>query len=337
MNKRAETKWYKVTDAKGRSVHQGFKYSLPGKDGRPGEWHEIEGDLKEHANAFHLTGSPVDHKGVGKTAKTRVFLAETEGETRNSLDGETLLARKVKLVKELSWSEFVPSKAMALLRAAWNADGTCGAMGRSWRRLNSTMQAALHLAIETLAEFHEDDFRRFAKSFNSSYWIGDGEYYYRRAIDGPHGPNPSAYQAIEAWLGREPFIVETDPVREPGRRERLYVGKRLTWFDGGVVTREKMLTVVVTSFDDAKGTVTICAYKRPGKTERWEPDPCAGQSDDAKIARRFTVSHAAIDAHHAAINAARKAANEAKESEAVERSLASLPEVAKPIRSTRGA
>lgn len=198
------------------------------------------------------------------------------------------------------------SPALGLLAYVWKHEGSQG--GKSWRRLNAAMHAALKLAIESLMEFEPDDFKAIYGRFNAGYWIGQGiEGYYSRAVDGPHGPNPSAIKALEKYLGRKPYIVATDCRDE--KRIRLHVGARFDWHDG---LKERVRCVEVTSFQPADGDkpayVVACTYKRPEKAD--------GGYEPRKVDRVFKITHADIAAYHKAIREHKKAWAEKQPAEA---------------------
>jgi hypothetical protein len=301
--KKKAKKWYKVLSRHGRSCSGGeLKWSLPKGDG-PGGWHEVEGPLERCHNGLHLTDDPLPFREAGR----RLFLAEYEGETGGIYYHE-LLCRKVRLVREVNWAELEPSPALTILRQVWRHVGS-GRDDHSWVQLNGAMKRALLLAIEAGFRFDGDDFDRFAREFSPmDKWLGvDGiEHAYQVACDGPHGPNPSAYQAVESWLGREPFLVaETarggsgkDPL---GPKVRLYVGKTFDWRDG----LKKRVKVTVTSFNDEKGHIIACSYKEQTR------ESGSFVYTDRKVDRRFSITRDDIAGYHAAIRDFEKRRREA--------------------------
>lgn len=134
------------------------------------------------------------------------------------------------------------SPAIQFLRLVW--ESTNEENGDSWTRLNWTMRKALHLAAAAGFRFGIDDCKIIDENFRPGYWLGESHYEdtYATAIA---ARNPSAWKAIEHYLGRTPIIADT---LDDGRA-RLYVGSRLRW-RGEVAT--------VTSWND--GYVVACTY-----------------------------------------------------------------------------
>lgn len=316
------TTYYKVLK-NGRSCSGGkMTWSLP-KDGEPGRWHEVDGDLKQCSNGLHLTSEPAYLMGNGTQ---QCYLAEIEGEAIGPFETE-LVCRKVRLVQLVPWEELIPegdgtailevrSPAYRLLKHVWASQGE--GMGHSWDRLNDAMQTALSLAIRSGMAFDVDDFRRFSSDFNSGYWIGaGGEGYYAMAVGSgvwsgsrSHGPNPSAYQSFEKWRGRKPFIVRMNAGDE--KTVRLSVGQRFGWH----VKLKSRAEVTVTSFADGPDAhVIACSYKPK------ERDARGYQIGPDKIDKRFKITHDAIAEYHAAIKDFNKAQAEKAEAEALDRSL----------------
>jgi len=114
----------------------------------------------------------------------------------------------------------------------------------SWRDINGSLQKTLSLAIEARLEFEPDDFKKLSDGYKGHYWMGDGEHYYRQAIE---ARLTSACQSFEKWKGRPPFIFSG---------KRLHVGCSFVW-DGK--------TVHVTSYGhDHRGHYLGCVtYKKP--------------------------------------------------------------------------
>ena len=100
------------------------------------------------------------------------------------------------------------SHARQMIEIVWH-----GAESRSWRRLNATMQSAVHLAIAAGLKFAADDFDYFYKRMNGGYWFGaDHEHFYSAAV---MHDNTSACRAWEKFVSRAPVILD-------GRR--LHIG-----------------------------------------------------------------------------------------------------------------
>jgi hypothetical protein len=290
--------YYKILK-EGRSCNGGkLTWSLP-KNRKPGDWHEVAGDLERCKNGLHLTSEPTYYRDPGKSC----YLAEIEGETVGPY-GDELVCRKIRLVRFVPWKELVPdgdgakpeppakterSPAYRLLAHVWKHEGD--GMGKSWARINDAMQMALKLAITSGMKFDPEDFASFSKDFNSGYWIGDGEHYYAMACarDRQHGANASAYQSYEHWRGRKPFIV-AEEAREGATRIRLCVGQRFDWH----IKLKTEAKVIVTSFDDhaTQPCLIACSYKDAARS---------------KIDKRFKITHEDIVNYHAAIREASKA------------------------------
>jgi hypothetical protein len=289
----------------GRSNHGGnLKWSLP-KDGKPGDWHEVQGPLERCRNGLHLTTDPMafrpnkikDYKSI------QCFEVEYGGDVIEESDWGEIVARRVRLVKQVTWEEITgdspTSPAILLLDHVWNNQGETAGHGHSWRRLNSAMQDAIRLAIESGMQFGEDDFKVIKRDYSPEYWLHI-EGCYARAIEAQHGPNPSAYQAIEKYLGRKPFVVQ---IRSSGSKQvRLHEGARFYWHED----MKKEVFVKVTSFSEVEreidGTKTkvpcviACSYKERSGTG-YEPD---------KIERMFKITHEDIKAYHKAIREHKK-------------------------------
>lgn len=270
---------YKIL-IKGLSPHMKYRYSLP-TDGKPGEWHEVEGPLVRCENGLHLTDVP--NRLYDK--KSQCFLAETDGEILQG--NHEFVCRRVRLLKQVEWVELDPllaiSPAMELMQFTWDHNGE--GMGHSWSRINSAMQKALDLAITCGFRFLPGDFKAFAKEFNSGYWISDGEMSYAKACG--KCPNPSAYQSFETWKGRKPFIVRESV---SGPLARLYVGAHFGWH----VEMKAAINLTVTSFVDHPGEgkkpyVVACSYKAYDRNE------------SRKVDKIFKITHDDIKAYHAAI------------------------------------
>jgi hypothetical protein len=161
------------------------------------------------------------------------------------------------------------------------------------------MQTAVNLAIDAGIHFDEDDFYRIRKSYDSGYWLHI-EGCYSRSIEAQHGPNPSAYQAIEKYLGRKPFIIQRSS--SDSRKLRLYEGARFNWH----IDMKQAVSVKVTSFGTVKRKidgaerelqcVIACSYKERQKTG-YEPD---------KVDKIFKITHDDIASYHKAIREHKK-------------------------------
>lgn len=99
--------YYKVLLAGASPQEKSFKWSLPTKlaDGswKPGEWHEIDGDLNMCHNGFHLTALPHywhnQYFSKGNEDLLEVWIAEYEGEVKDINDDNKICVRKARLVK----------------------------------------------------------------------------------------------------------------------------------------------------------------------------------------------------------------------------------------------
>lgn len=295
----SDTKYYKVL-VEGRSPHMRTPWSLPVR-GVPGDWMSVEGELFRCNNGLHLTSDPIGIRSG--LVNAQCYLAETEGETIGPYNGHELVARKVRLVKRVAWSDLKwvdpepdvdpqpkqepkTSPALELLTHVWKHEGH--GLGQSWGRVNDAMGSALKLAIKAGLRFDPDDFKTFSKDFRSGRWIGDAEWCYSRACGGEyndHGGNPSAVQSFEAWRGRKPFIVRFEPNDKTPKR--LYVGAQFKWADKG-----ELRLVHVTSFNDTKQTCIAVEYE-PG-------------SNRSKISRRHTITHDKIKEYHSLLRESEK-------------------------------
>lgn len=188
------------------------------------------------------------------------------------------------------------SPALQFITHAWDS-----IPHSSWQRLNSGMYSALSNAVGSGMKFAPNDLKTIANDFRSHYWMGDGEGLYAAACGGKRGDyNLSAAIAFETKWGRKPWLWSEDS-KTP---KRLHVGERFTW-QGHFVT--------ITSFDDAKQSITACTYKErdddveyhDGKcrrlvserldkkkflTQRWSPEITERTRETSKIAKRFTIT-----------------------------------------------
>jgi len=290
----------------GRSFHGGkLKWSLP-KDGKPGDWHEIEGTLHRCRNGLHITTNPESFapKKLRERKAIQCYVVEYDGDIIPESSCGEIVARRVRLVREVAWEEVTGeptiSRVLELLDLVWMSQGDTAGHGHSWRRLNAAMQDAIRLAIDSGMEFGEDDFEVIKRKYSSEYWLHI-EGCYSRAIEAQHGPNPSAYQAIEKYLGRKPFIVQRR--WNDTRKLRLYEGARFYWSDD----MKSEAFVKVTSFGTVERTVNgikatvpcaiACSYKTKSR-DGYEPD---------KVDRVFKITHDDIAAYHKAVKDHKKA------------------------------
>lgn len=298
---------YKILD-KGRSCCGGkLAWSLPIGE-TPGDWHEVQGDLVRCRNGLHLTTEP-KHFAPRKLHKAKTlecYLAEYDGDTLPENDSSEIVARRVRLLRHIPWAEidekFAKSPAMVLLDLIWKNQGDTSGHGASWRRLNDAMQKAVNLSIDSGIHFDEEDFYRIRKSYSPEYWLHI-EGCYSRAIGAQHGPNVSAYQAIERHLGRKPFIIQRSA--SDSRKLRLHEGCRFDWH----IDMKSAVSVKVTSFGTVKRKVdgkdrefqcvVACSYKKREGTG-YEPD---------KVDKIFKITHEDISAYHKAIREHKKAAD----------------------------
>jgi hypothetical protein len=89
----------------GRSCHGGdFEWSLPTAD-KPGDWHEVTGELSLCSNGFHLTYAPAAWWVHGQSCE--VYEAEHDGELIGpDNDGtEKVCVRRVRLLRRVSDAE----------------------------------------------------------------------------------------------------------------------------------------------------------------------------------------------------------------------------------------
>ena len=93
-------KLYKILE-KGRSCHGGnLEWSLP--NGKPGDWHEIQGALNMCSNGIHLTDKPAKWFRWNCS----IYEAEYEGEILWDKNESKHCARKVRLLKEVPAPEW---------------------------------------------------------------------------------------------------------------------------------------------------------------------------------------------------------------------------------------
>lgn len=279
---------YKVL-VDGESVHGGtFQWSLPTADG-PGDWHEVEGEVKLCSVGFHLTPDP----SRWWVYNAECYLVEAEGVAGDVDRDSKVVAKRVRLMRRLTWSELEafgiypdgvnrdskpqlamakkklppvppppkqgPSPAMRLVSTVW--ENRCGSTEHSWRRVNQAMHEALSLAISGGLSFAVDDFAEIYRSMRGGYWMGDPEGFFAHAVEEGHR---QACASFEAWTKRPPFIWEG---------KRLAIRASFQW--AGVV-------VHVTSFT-TKGDVpaiVACSYKPRASRHDYSPG----------IEKRFTIT-----------------------------------------------
>lgn len=96
-------KLYKVL-MNGESMYGGdLKWSLPRKRGKgyqPGQWHEVEGDIRVCHNGLHLTSEPYEWYQLG----SQVYEAEGAGESQTEDDKTAFRrARLLRPIPEPAW------------------------------------------------------------------------------------------------------------------------------------------------------------------------------------------------------------------------------------------
>lgn len=99
-----------------------------------------------------------------------------------------------------------------------------------------------------------DEFLKVLIQSGVKFDLADGQLISRFYSEAVIAKNASAYKAIEAHLGRKPFISKPSAIRhyrEIRNPPRLIIGAWFTW-EGEPVK--------VTSFDDKAGTITACSY-----------------------------------------------------------------------------
>ena len=155
------------------------------------------------------------------------------------------------------------SPALELVRLV--SDNAQEVGGHSWTRLNGDICDAVTLAIRAGLRFDEGDFKAFTMIRHGRWILADAaERWYALAVE---FDNRSACRSLELWRDRPIF-------QHPCGSGRLAVGATFAW---------QGERVEVTSFDDAKGTLTAVAHVRDEHGHPVRP---------ARIARRFTISPA---------------------------------------------
>lgn len=149
----------------------------------------------------------------------------------------------------------------------------------SWPKVNSSLRAALNLAIESGMKFARADVAYIHDVFKGDYWFGDGEWILEAAcVTG----NTSATVSFAAWKRRSPFLWHGDIGSDLPKRvrlPRLFVGARF------YLDEERFK---VTSFPDGK-TLIACSY-----TQREGGAPWAPRMVDDKVKSRRTLTAADI-------------------------------------------
>lgn len=133
---------------------------------------------------------------------------------------------------------------------------------KSWQCLNESLSTALKNAIRSGMKFNIDDVSAFPQK---GYWF-HGENAYAQACGAGRGTdNTSFCLSYESHCNRKPWLWP-EATKTPAR---LYVGAKFTWNNQ---------TVEVTSFNDANGSLTACAY---AKKEEYPRRPI----------KRYTITH----------------------------------------------
>jgi len=92
-------KLYKVTGANGESIHGGsLTWSLP-KDGKPGAWAEVTGEIRACERGLHLVGAK--HLLEWVKSGCRIFEVEAEGVIGDAETQTKVVASRVRLVREI--------------------------------------------------------------------------------------------------------------------------------------------------------------------------------------------------------------------------------------------
>lgn len=159
-------------------------------------------------------------------------------------------------------------------------DESMKATGHSWTRLNGVLRSAMSDLIRAGVKFDVDDVADAVNHFGGRYWSSSAEDWYSSACDGVG--NTSAALSLEKYFGRSPFIW-AERTKTP---TRLCVGSDLTW------RGEK---VTVTSFDDARRTLTACSYTNDRSSANYafaayRVIEARTDYDDGSIAVRYSAS-----------------------------------------------
>lgn len=185
--------------------------------------------------------------------------------------------------------ETQPSSALTLMSLLW--DHQEESRPHSWVRLNGQLREGLFLACDIGLRFGIEDFYHFDSRFRTGYWYGENglETFYARAV---FFSNNSAWQALEHYKGRKPFIWTPSELTLYGggrcsNPARLTVGAKFTW---------KNEQVIVTSFhDEGEPYLVACSYtNQEGRC----CDACGTQVEwpREKILHRYTITHADLRA-----------------------------------------
>ena len=144
-----EKKLYKIL-VNGASCHGGdLKWSLP-KNGNPGAWHEVKGDLKICEKGIHLTTERF------KWYKWGCSVYEAEAEDIISWEEDKCVARKVRLLKEVKhpkWWTDCEGWIATLKDIAWLKPD--GKPKKEWK-LFETRGAAKNAAMDAARDVSRD-------------------------------------------------------------------------------------------------------------------------------------------------------------------------------------
>jgi hypothetical protein len=138
---------------------------------------------------------------------------------------------------------------------------------RSWRKLNETLRAVLRMAVRSEMRFEVDDVRDIYDLCNGSFWFGSNDEWF--LSDACKVGNASAAASYLSFKGRDRFRVR--PLPGISSYNANHYGLDLL-----CVGREVQMqgdTFEVTSFNDDKGTVTLCSYDAPEMVGPFEPWP----------------------------------------------------------------
>ena len=136
--------FYKVTTRKGYAPHLPsevpiYKWSLP-SGGKPGDWHEVKGDIRTCSNGLHLTTDPMRWLKPGY----RIFVAEHSGMVGQARDDKQAF-QKVRLVREVSVLDLFPGVELLYGDPA-NAVVECQQLGHQFFLKGPGLESALGCA-----------------------------------------------------------------------------------------------------------------------------------------------------------------------------------------------
>jgi len=136
----------------------------------------------------------------------------------------------------------------------------------SWRKLNHSLRKALELAITSEMRFTKRDISRIYEQCKGEYWFASREWILSLACQ---VGNATAAASYLHFVGRPRFVVprHAQVIPPKSRLELMFVGRQLLWEDE---------EVKVTSFNDDRGTVTMCTFD--------------GALYSPKVKRRFTCT-----------------------------------------------